>query len=49
MDIAKDAVQFYHSYIARNEADSGDLIGLPTDLNDYYSACYREAENIYAS
>jgi hypothetical protein len=49
MDIAKDAVQFYHSYIVRNEADSGDLTGLPTDLNDYYSACYREAENIYAS
>ena len=49
MDLAKDAVQFYHSYIARNEAEPNDLIGLPTDLNNYYSACYREAENIYAS
>jgi hypothetical protein len=49
MDIAKDAVHFYLSYIVRNEASPGDLIGLPTDLNEYYSACYREAENIYAS
>ena len=47
MDMAKDAVQFYHSYIVRNEANSGDLAGLPTDLDDYYSACYQEAEKIY--
>jgi hypothetical protein len=46
MDIAKDAVQFYHSYII-NEANHGDLAGLPTNLNDYYSACYKEAQNIY--
>jgi hypothetical protein len=48
MDMAKDAVQFYHSYIVRNEANSGDLAGLPTDLDDYYLACYQEAEKIYA-
>jgi hypothetical protein len=48
MDMPKDAVQFYHSYIVRNEANSGDLAGLPTDLDDYYSACYQEAEKIYA-
>lgn len=48
MDIAKDAVHFYHSYIARNEANPGDLAGLPTDLDDYYSCCYREAQKIYA-
>jgi hypothetical protein len=47
MDMAKDAVQFYHSYIVRNEANSGDLAGLLTDLDDYYSACYQEAEKIY--
>jgi hypothetical protein len=48
MDIAKDAVQFYHIYIVQNEASPGDLAGLPTDLDDYYSVRNREAEKIYA-
>jgi hypothetical protein len=34
MDIAKTAVQFYHGYII-DEANPGELVGLPTDLNDY--------------
>jgi hypothetical protein len=46
MDIAKAAVQFYLSYIV-NEANPGDLVGLPIDLNDYYSSCYQEAQKIY--
>jgi hypothetical protein len=46
MDIAKDAVQFYHNHIV-NEANLGDLAGLPTDLTDYYSACYNEVQKIY--
>jgi hypothetical protein len=48
MNIAKDAVHFYHRYILRNEAQPGDLTGLPTDLIDYYSACYDEAKAVYA-
>jgi hypothetical protein len=47
MNIAKDTVRFYHSYIVEN-ADPGDLAGLPIELDDYYSACSREAEKIYA-
>jgi hypothetical protein len=46
MDIAKDTVQFYHSFIV-NEANPNDLKGLPTDLNEYYVACYSEAQKIY--
>ena len=45
-NIAKDAVQFYYNYIV-NEANLDDLKGLPTDLNDYYMACYNEAQKIY--
>jgi hypothetical protein len=54
MDVAKEAVQFYHGYIVMNEAHPGDnlhprtVTGLLTDLNDYYSARYREARKIYA-
>ena len=54
MDVAQEAVQFYHNYIVMNEAQPGDnlhprtVTGLLTDLNDYYSACYREARKIYA-
>jgi len=48
MNIAKNAVHFYHRYILRNEAQPEDLTGLPTDLIDYYSACYDEAKAVYA-
>jgi hypothetical protein len=47
MDMAKNAVQFYHRYIVDNEAHPGDLTQFPTNLNDYYSACYQEAQKIY--
>jgi hypothetical protein len=46
MGIAKAAVEFYHIYIV-NEANPGYLAGVPTDLNDHYSACYQEAQKIY--
>jgi hypothetical protein len=48
MEMAKNAVHFYHRYIVENEAHPGDPTELPTDLNDYYSACYQEAQKIYA-
>jgi hypothetical protein len=54
MDLAKDAVEFYHRYIVLNEGQPGDnlhprtVTGLLTDLNDYYSGCYLEARKIYA-
>jgi len=47
MNIAEDSAQFYHRYIVRSEANPDDLAGLPTDLEDYYSVCYREAREIY--
>jgi hypothetical protein len=49
LDMAKDAVQFYHSYIVHNEANPSDIWDLPTDLHNYYSSCYQEAENIYGA
>ena len=47
MHLVKEAIHFYYRYVVANEATSGDLWDLPADLNDYYSACYAEAESMY--
>jgi len=47
LDIAKKAVWFYHSYIAQHEAQSGDLDGLPVELELGYTQCELEAQRVY--
>jgi hypothetical protein len=48
LDRAKSAVEFYHGQIVRYEASAGDLVGLPTDLADYYRHSFDKARAIYA-
>jgi hypothetical protein len=51
LNFARDSVWFYHRYIVNNEAKPGDLAtpprDLPTNLEDYYRFCDREATAIY--
>jgi hypothetical protein len=47
LDIAKKAVWFYHAFIVQREAQPGDLVGLPTDLDAGYAQCEDEARLIY--
>ena len=53
LELAKEAVWFYHQYIVKNEAQPGDLSAppsdLPTDLEDYYRFCDTEAKKIYGT
>jgi hypothetical protein len=47
LNLAEHSVWFYHQYIVSNEAQPGDLAGLPTHLPDYYSFCDDEVQKIY--
>jgi hypothetical protein len=47
LELAKQSVCFYHEYIVGNEAQSRDIAGLPTDLEDYYRFSDGEAQKIY--
>jgi hypothetical protein len=47
LDTARASVEFYHAYIARNEAHAGDLTGLPADLPQYHDHCRAEAMRAY--
>jgi hypothetical protein len=47
LDRARGAVNFYHHYIVQHEATDPDLVGMPTDLADYYDHCFAEAMSIY--
>ena len=47
LERARAAVNFYHHYIVLHEARAPDLVGLPTDLADYYDHCLAEATSIY--
>lgn len=47
MYVAEASVRFYHKYISDNEAQPGDLAGLPVDLSDYHRECEKEAEAIF--
>ncbi len=47
LEIAKNAVRFYHTYIVQHEAQGDDLVGLPTDLDSGYAQCGKEAQTIY--
>lgn len=47
LDRARSAVDFYHRHIVQNEAAAADLVGLPTDLDDYYDRSFKEASAIY--
>jgi hypothetical protein len=47
LKIAEDAVRFYYRYIQQNEAQPGDLRGLPADLDDYHDVCAQDARRIY--
>ena len=44
LDTAWAAVQCYYDHLTRNEAQAGDLAGLPSDLEKYYESCSKEAE-----
>ena len=49
LDTARAAVEFYHSEVVKREADTGDLVGLPSDLTDYYRRCFDQAWAITAT
>lgn len=44
---AQSSVWFYHNYVVQNEAQPGDLAGLPSKLGSYYRQCADEANGIY--
>ena len=49
-DNAKASVAFYHAYVGDNEAQAGDLGGLPAtaaQLQQYYDQCAAEATRVY--
>jgi len=47
LEIAKKAVWFYHAYVVQHEAQQGDLVGLPVDLDAGYAHCEDEAQAVY--
>jgi hypothetical protein len=47
LDTARSAVEFYHRQVVEREASAGDLVGLPTDLAEYYRHCFEQAQAIY--
>ena len=47
LDTAHAAVEFYHRHVVQHEAAADDLVGLPTDLADYYGHCFDEARAVY--
>jgi hypothetical protein len=50
LETAKASVEFYHAYVVDNEAQAGDLYGLPNTaalLREYYDRCTAEAERVY--
>jgi hypothetical protein len=47
LDLAYEAVQFYHEYMKANEAQPGDLVNLLDDLDDYMGWCEQDAKKIY--
>jgi hypothetical protein len=50
LDNARASVEFYHAYIGDNEAQTGDLSGLPAtaaQLRQYFDQCCAEATRIY--
>jgi hypothetical protein len=50
LDLARKSVEFYHAYIVANEAQSGDLSGLPDTTNKLqggYKKAKEEAEIVY--
>ena len=46
---AQSSVWFYHAHVLQNEAQPGDLTGLPSRLGSYYRACANEARGIYGA
>jgi len=47
LDVAKEAVWFYHGHVVRDEAAAGDLVGLPLVLDPGYAECADDAGPIY--
>lgn len=47
LEIAKESVWFYHAYVVQQEAQPGDLDGLPVELDIGYSQCENVARTIY--
>lgn len=47
LDTARAAVEFYHREVVEHEASAGDLVGLPTELTEYYRHCFEQAQAIY--
>jgi hypothetical protein len=48
LDIPRKAVWFYLDWIVRREAASGDLTGLPMELDSGYEQAEKEARAVYA-
>jgi hypothetical protein len=50
LDNARASVEFYHAYVAGNEAQAGDLAGVPAtaaQLRQYSEQCTAEATRVY--
>jgi hypothetical protein len=47
LDTARDAVWFYKRHVFNNEAQLGDLEGVPANLEDYYRRCASDAQKAY--
>ena len=50
LDNARASVEFYHAYVAGNEAQAGDLAGVPAtaaQLRQYSDQCTAEATRVY--
>jgi hypothetical protein len=47
LDIAKEAIWFYHWYFVNREAEREDLSQLPTDIEKGYQECEDEAKAVY--
>jgi len=51
LELARQCVDFYYDYVVTNEAQPGDLFGLPvnvTNLRRGYDECKQEAARAYA-
>ena len=47
LDLARDAIWFYHSWVVDKEAKAGDIDNLPNGLDTRFQQSQREAERVF--
>jgi hypothetical protein len=47
LDLARDAVWFYHSWVVAKEAKAGDIKGLPNELDTGFQQAQSESERVF--